>query len=109
MSLCIEGLAGAVEVRVAYHMGHSRPERAKRCAWKTVLLGFEIAVFSTAILYIIAEYIPSWLSPDPTQQRMIYETLPLVGVGQICMFVLDESYDSILHFHSLIFELLSSI
>ena len=81
----VEGLAGAVEVRVAYHMGHARPERAKSCAWKTVLLGFEIAVFSTALLYIIAENIPSWLTPDPTQQKMIYETLPLLGVGQISM------------------------
>jgi Na+-driven multidrug efflux pump len=81
----IEGLAEAAEVRVAYHMGNGRPDRAKKCAYKSILLGFQIAVFSTGALYILAEYIPKWITPDPTLQKMIYEVLPLLGIGQIAM------------------------
>ena len=68
-------------------MGNGRPDRAKSCAYKCILLGFQIAVFSTGVLYILAEYIPKWITPDPTLQKLIYETLPLLGIGQLAMNV----------------------
>jgi hypothetical protein len=66
-------------------MGNGRPDRAKSCAYKCILLGFQIAVFSTGVLYVLAEYIPKWITPDPTLQKMLYELLPLLGIGQIAM------------------------
>jgi Na+-driven multidrug efflux pump len=68
-------------------MGNGRPDRAKSCALKCILLGFQVAVFSTGVLYVLAEYIPKWVTPDPTLQKMIYETLPLIGIGQLAMNV----------------------
>jgi hypothetical protein len=80
-----EGLAEAAEVRISYHMGNGRPDRAKSCAYKCILLGFQIAVFSTGLLYILAEYIPKWITPDPTLQKLMFDVIPLIGIGQIAM------------------------
>merc|ERR1711937_873555 len=33
----------------------------------------------------LAVHIPSWLTPDPTIQRMIFDIIPLIGFGQILM------------------------
>jgi hypothetical protein len=82
-----EGLADAAEVRVGFRMGAGQPRTAKIAAYKAIYLGIVVAVFSTSILFIVAEYLPVWLTPDPTLQRIIFELLPLMGFGQILMVV----------------------
>ena len=64
-------------------MGAGQPKTAKLVAYKGIYLGIIVAVFSTGLLFTIAEYMPAWLTPDPTLQRMIYEIIPLMGFGQI--------------------------
>jgi Na+-driven multidrug efflux pump len=69
------------------YMGAGQPQRAKLVGLKSIYLGVVVSVFCTAILFIVSEYLPRWLTPDPTLQRMIFELLPLIGFGQILMAV----------------------
>ena len=75
----IAALSSAGEVRVGSLLGGGRPVEAKMTAYKATYFGAVMAVFSTGLLFCFAEQIPSWLTPDPTLQRMIFETLPLVS------------------------------
>jgi len=36
-------------------------------------------------MFVLALYIPGWLTPDPTLQRMLFDIIPLIGFGQILM------------------------
>lgn len=77
-SISTAALSEAAEVRVGFQLGEGRPEVAKMTAYKAAYLGAIIALFSTGLLFCVAEQVPRWLTPDPTIQRMIFETLPLV-------------------------------
>jgi hypothetical protein len=66
-------------------MGAGKAQTGKLAAYKSIYLGIVVAVYSTALLFIAAPYIPGWLTPDPTLQGMIFELLPLIGFGQILM------------------------
>jgi hypothetical protein len=57
------------------------------CAYKGMYVGVIVSVFATALLFIIAPYLPGWITPDPTLQRMIFDIIPLIGFGQISMSV----------------------
>jgi Na+-driven multidrug efflux pump len=52
---------------------------------KVLYLGIVVAFFATAILLILSEYLPVWLTPDPTLQRMLLDLIPLMGFGQITL------------------------
>jgi hypothetical protein len=66
-------------------MGAGEAQSAKLASYKAIYLGIVVAVFSTALLFIFAPYVPAWLTPDPTLQGMIFDLLPLIGFGQILM------------------------
>ena len=82
-----DGLADAVEVRVGFRMGAGEVMQAKASAYKGMYLGVVISVYGTAALFLMSGHMPGWLTPDPTLQHMIFETLPLIGFGQILMSV----------------------
>eukprot|EP00980_Cylindrotheca_fusiformis_P019009 scaffold6374_cov121-Cylindrotheca_fusiformis.AAC.10 len=81
------GLADAAEVRVAFRMGSGETQQARASAAKGMYLGVVASVYATALLFLISGNLPQWLTPDPTLQRMVFETLPLVGFGQVLMSV----------------------
>ena len=90
-----EGIASAAEVRVGFRLGQNRPDIAKFCAFKAMYLGVMVSVFVTTLLFILSPYIPGWLSPDPTLQRMVFDVIPLIGFGQVIMSVGAVSWNII--------------
>lgn len=83
----VGALCDAVEVRVGFQMGAGLTNMAKATAYKAIYLGSVVAALSTAFMFIVAEQLPKWLTPDPMLQRMIFETLPLLGFGLISMSI----------------------
>ena len=82
-----DAVADAGEVRVAHHMGAGRPIKARRAGYKSVYSAFVTAVWVTSLMYIFAKHIVTWVTPDPTLQRMIFDVLPLVGYSQVGLVV----------------------
>ena len=76
-----EGIGDAAEVRCAYHLGKNRPDRAKRSSYKSIHLAAILAFIATAILLLMRDDIPTWLTSDPTLQRMLAQQIPLIGIG----------------------------
>jgi hypothetical protein len=72
---------------VALRIGAGRPEVAKICAYKAMYVGVVVSGFATAVLFIIAPYLPGWITPDPTLQRMIFDLIPLIGFSQFSMSI----------------------
>ena len=66
-------------------MGSGQVRLAKLASDKAMYVSFTTAVYATGILFILAMYIPAWLTPDPTLQRMVFDIIPLIGFGQILM------------------------
>jgi MatE len=80
-------VADAAEVRTAYLLGAGEPEKAKKSAYKAVFLAIFAAVFITSLLFIGGEDIPTWLTTDPTLQRLTADLLPLFGLGNIALTI----------------------
>ena len=81
----IDGFGDAAEVRVGFRMGSGQVRLAKLATDKALYVSLTTAVHATGLLFVLAIYIPSWLTPDPTLQRMIFDIIPLIGFGQILM------------------------
>lgn len=56
-------------------------------AYKAIFLGIFAAVLITSILFIGGEDIPTWLTTDPTLQRLTADLLPLFGLGNIALTI----------------------
>jgi Na+-driven multidrug efflux pump len=80
-----DGFGDAAEVRVGFRMGAGQVRQAKLCTDKALYVSLTTAVYATGLLFCLAMYIPGWLTPDPTLQRMIFDIIPLIGFGQILM------------------------
>lgn len=76
-----EGIGDAAEVRCAYHLGKNRPDRAKRSSYKSIHLAAILALIATAIVLLMRDDIPTWLTSDPTLQHMLAQQIPLIGIG----------------------------
>lgn len=50
---------------MGFRLGAGQPHTAKIVAYKTIYLGILIAMFSTAGLYVLAEFLPRWLTQIP--------------------------------------------
>ena len=68
-------------------MGAAQINRAKAATYKAMYLAVVIAMYGSGLLFVISAYLPAWLTPDPTLQKMIFDLLPLIGFGQIAMSV----------------------
>lgn len=80
-----DAFGDAAEVRVGFRMGAGQTQIAKIVAEKGIYAGFVIATICCGLLFIVAQYLPGWLTPDPTLQNIIFDILPLIGFGQILM------------------------
>jgi len=79
------GFGDAAEVRVGFRMGAGQVRLAKLGTDKALYVSFTTALYATGLLFVLSMYIPGWLTPDPTLQRMIFDIIPLIGFGQILM------------------------
>jgi Na+-driven multidrug efflux pump len=82
-----EAVADAGEVRTAFLLGAGRPAQAKLSSFKSMYLGVAVSVFITSCMFIAGEDIPTWLTNDPTLQRMTAELIPLFGIGNIALSI----------------------
>lgn len=87
-----DGLGNAAEVRVGFRMGAGQVGIAKMVGEKSIYFGVIVAVFETGLVFIMAKYLPGWLTPDPTLQKLLFDLLPLIGFGQILMVAGMEAW-----------------
>lgn len=87
LELVTEAVANAGEVRTAFLLGSGQPAQAKLSAYKTLYLGIFASVFITSCMFIAGDSIPTWLTSDPTLQRMTAELIPLFGIGNIALSI----------------------
>ena len=87
LELVTEAVADAGEVRVAYLLGASQPSQAKLSSYKAIYLAMFCALFITSVLFIGGEDIPTWLTKDPTLQRMCADLMPLFGIGNVALTI----------------------
>ncbi len=79
------GLGDAAEVRVGFRMGAGQCRSAKNVTDKALYVAFTTAMYCSGLLFILAMYVPVWLTPDKTLQKMIFDIIPLIGFGSIWM------------------------
>jgi Na+-driven multidrug efflux pump len=87
LELVTHAVASAGGIRTAYLLGAGRPAEAKLSSYKTLYLGISAAVLYTAIVFVAGDDIPTWLTNDPTLQRMIADLVPLFGIGNIALSI----------------------
>jgi MatE len=92
LELVTEAVADAGEVRTAFLLGAGRPAQAKLSSFKSMYLGVAVSVFITSCMFIAGEDIPTWLTNDPTLQRMTAELIPLFGIGNIALSIGNMSW-----------------
>jgi Na+-driven multidrug efflux pump len=73
-------------------MGAGQIGIAKLVGEKSIYFGLVVAVFETGLVFILAEYLPGWLTPDPTLQKLLFDLIPLIGFGQILMVAGMEAW-----------------
>jgi hypothetical protein len=66
-------------------MSNGAPKQAKNTAYKAMLLAVITSLIGTSFILILGKVLVTWLSPDPTLQKMMYEVLPLLGFGNIAL------------------------
>mmetsp|Transcript_11074 Transcript_11074/g.24422 ORF Transcript_11074/g.24422 Transcript_11074/m.24422 type:complete len:182 (+) Transcript_11074:2144-2689(+) len=77
------GLMEAVAIRVALHLGKGRPALARLSAHKALLYSFLIACVTSIFVCIIGETVPLWFTDVEIIQDMIFETIPIMAVGNV--------------------------
>jgi len=87
LELVTEAVADAAEVRTAYLLGAGQPAQAKLSSYKSIYLAIFCALFISSVLFIGGEDVPTWLTSDPTLQRMTAELMPLFGIGNIALTI----------------------
>jgi Na+-driven multidrug efflux pump len=58
---------------------------AKLSSFKSLLMGVILSVFITALLFIMGDELPKWLTPDPTLQNMLNDVIPMIGMANVFM------------------------
>lgn len=82
-----EAIGDAAEIRCAYLLGAGYPRRAMMSAYKTLFVGMIIAVLISTFLFIAGNYIPYWLTSDPTLQAIIHSLMPFLGLGNLALSI----------------------
>lgn len=78
-----ESVGDACEVRVAMLLGAGQPELARISCYKSMYLGFFVALVLSCFLFMLGDDIPTWFTSDQKLQNMLSELIPLFGVGNI--------------------------
>jgi len=80
-----EAISGAAGVRVGFLMGAGKPQQARKISEKSVYVGIQFAVITVGLLFVLAEFLPSMLTPNLEYQKLIFDQIPLIGFGGILM------------------------
>ena len=72
-------------MRVGFRMGAGKPQQAKKMSEKSIYIGFLLAIIAAGGLFVLAEFLPSWLTPNLIYQKLIFDQIPLIGFGGILM------------------------
>jgi len=78
-----DGISDAASIRVSLHLGRGMPALAKHSAHKVMYYAVLLGFFTTSILFIVARNIPTWFTEFEVIQNIIYETIPLIGLGNL--------------------------
>jgi Na+-driven multidrug efflux pump len=78
-----DGFADAAESRCFLHLASNEPDLARSSAAKSQLLGFFSSLLVTSLLFIIGMELTKAITPDRTLQRLMVETFPLIGMGNV--------------------------
>jgi Na+-driven multidrug efflux pump len=78
-----DGVADAAESRCALFLVSDQPERARLSAYKSKFLGFGTSLLTTSVLFMVGMELAGWVTQDATLQRLLLETFPLIGIGNI--------------------------
>lgn len=81
--LTICGVADSGEIRVAKHLGDGRPKLAQLTAYKALVIGMIVAVFTSVVYFSLQDTLPNWFTHDDTLVSMLIELVPFVGVGNL--------------------------
>jgi Na+-driven multidrug efflux pump len=73
-------------------MGAGQVDIAKIVGEKSIYFGLVVAVFEAGFIFVVAEYLPGWLTPDPTIQILLFDLIPLIGFAQILMVAGMEAW-----------------
>ena len=52
---------------------------------KSIYLGTLFAVYTAGGLFVLSEFLPSWLTPNLIYQKLVFDQIPLIGFGGILM------------------------
>lgn len=80
-----EAVADASEVRCAFLLGSGQPEKAKRSAYKSILMGVFLSLFLTSLVFMAGNDLATWFTNDPALQHIIQDLIPLFGIGNITL------------------------
>lgn len=84
---CSEGVAEAIEIRVAMHLGRGRPEEAKMSAYKAIIFSVFLSTFFTAIMFALGDSMSGWFTNVASIAGMIDSIVPYLGIGNVMMTV----------------------
>ncbi|CAB9520947.1 Mate efflux family protein [Seminavis robusta] len=87
VTLLVDSLADASEIRCAFLLGSGQPDRARLSAYKSITICIFAGLFLTSGLFICGEDLPRWMTNDPTLQHLLRDLLPMFGLGNLAMTV----------------------
>ena len=70
---------------VCFSLGRSSSSNCATILLQDHVCFCDICHSISSIMCILGEDLASWMTPDPTLQRLIIELLPLVGIGNIAL------------------------
>uniref|UniRef100_A0A7S3LEK9 Protein DETOXIFICATION n=1 Tax=Amphora coffeiformis TaxID=265554 RepID=A0A7S3LEK9_9STRA len=85
LEMVVEAVADASEVRVAYLLGRGKPLKAEISAYKSIFLGTLVSFIGTAVIFIMGENLPTWLTKDEDIQDILAQLIPIFGAGNIAL------------------------
>lgn len=81
----VEAFAEAGSMRLAFHLGRGKVQKARRSAGKTIFWSICVSILVSSIFLICMPYIPYWFTNDSTLQSLTKDCLPMIGIGNIYM------------------------
>jgi Na+-driven multidrug efflux pump len=78
-----DGIVDAAEGRCALYLVTDQPEYARHSAHKSMFLGLVFSTLTTSVLFIAGMDLAEWITQDATLRRLLIETFPLIGIGNI--------------------------
>jgi putative MATE family efflux protein len=89
------GFSQAAAALVGQNLGAKKPERAEKCAWRTVRIVVLITGFISIMFFLFPRWISSFFISDPKVIKMAIDYLRILALSQVFMaleIVLEGSF-----------------